>query len=125
MQALITKIIVANGGAPLARIIENGGLGFIDGGVVVKKLMNPITSTMVNVNVHPNMPAGMSLLEATSIPYPISNVGNVRQIRTRREYYQLEWPLRTRKYEYGVYVDEVLQHYFTPALGVIYNVAGG
>ena len=38
------------------------------------------------------------------------------QIRTRQDYYQIEWPLRTRKYEYGVYADEVLQHYFPPSM---------
>jgi len=36
-----------------------------------------------------------------SIPYPLSGVGNVFQIRTRRDYYQIEWPLRTRRYEYA------------------------
>ena len=45
--------------------------------------------------------------------------------RTRREYHQIEWPLRSRKYEYGVYVDEVLQHFFPPALGVISNITAG
>ncbi len=59
------------------------------------------------------------------LPYPINNVGNVMQVRTRQDYYQIEWPLRSRKYEYGVYADEVLQHYFPPSLAVITNIANG
>jgi hypothetical protein len=64
----------------------------------------------------------MILFTSQTIPYPISGVGNVMQVRTRQEYYQIEWPLRTRKYEYGVYADEVLQHYFPPSMGVIANI---
>ena len=43
-------------------------------------------------------------------------------MRCRRDYYQLEWPLKTRKYEYGVYFDGVLQNYFPPAFGMITNI---
>jgi hypothetical protein len=49
----------------------------------------------------------------------------VLQIKTRRDYYQLEWPLHARRYEYGVYTDEVLQNYFPPAFGMITNIANG
>ena len=34
----------------------------------------------------------------------------------------IEWPLRTRKYEYGVYADELLQNYFPPAFGILKNI---
>jgi hypothetical protein len=52
----------------------------------------------------------------------LSGVGNILQIKSRREYYQIEWPLRTRRYEYGVYADELLQNYFPPAFGVLKNI---
>jgi len=32
---------------------------------------------------------------------------------------------RVRRYETGVYADEVLRHYFPPALVVIGNIAAG
>jgi hypothetical protein len=32
---------------------------------------------------------------------------------------------RARRYETGVYADEVLQRYFPPALAVISNIAAG
>jgi hypothetical protein len=62
------------------------------------------------------------LFTTSEIPYPMNGVGNVMQVKCRRDYYQLEWPLRARQYEYGVYADEVLQHYATFSLGVIYNI---
>ena len=46
-------------------------------------------------------------------------------IRTRQDYYQIEWPPRARRYESGVYADEVLQHYFPPSMAVISNIAAG
>jgi hypothetical protein len=33
--------------------------------------------------------------------------------------------LHSRRYEYGVYADEVLQHYFPPSLALITNIGNG
>jgi hypothetical protein len=55
----------------------------------------------LQIRIHPNMPAGTILFTSKSLPYPVSGVGNVFQVRTRQDYYQIEWPLRARRYEYG------------------------
>jgi hypothetical protein len=60
-----------------------------------------------------------------TLPSLMSNVGSVVQVRTRQDYYQIEWPPRARRYETGVYADEVLQHYFPPSMAVIANIAAG
>lgn len=107
------------------RIVVNMEQGMMVGGVMVATYLNRFSmagANVVKVRIHPNMPAGMMFFSSTTIPYPVSGVGNVMQVRTRQEYYQIEWPLRTRKYEYGVYADEVLQHYFPPSMGVIANI---
>lgn len=100
----------------------------LGGGVMVRTYLNRFSMggpKDVQIKVHPNMPAGVILMTSRTIPYPLSKVGNVIQIRARREYYQIEWPLRSRKYEYGVYADQVLQHYFPPSMGVLYNITAG
>lgn len=107
------------------RIVVNMEQGMMVGGIMVATYLNRFSmggANVIKVRIHPNMPAGMILFTSNTIPYPVSGVGNVMQIRTRQEYYQIEWPLRTRKYEYGVYADEVLQHYFPPSMGVIANI---
>lgn len=107
------------------RIVVNMEQGMMVGGVMVATYLNRFSMNGANVlkiRIHPNMPGGMILFTSQTLPYPISGVGNVMQVRTRQEYYQIEWPLRTRKYEYGVYADEVLQHYFPPSMGVIANI---
>jgi hypothetical protein len=121
----ISQKILAGNANGAYRIVVNMEQGMMVGGVMVATYLNRFSmagANVVKVRIHPNMPQGMILFTSNSIPYPVSGVGNVMQIRTRQEYYQIEWPLRTRKYEYGVYADEVLQHYFPPSMGVIANI---
>lgn len=97
-------------------------------GSAVKGYTNPYTmdgAKMIDIQLHPNIPPGTILLYSDSINYPLSNVVNLVQMKMRRDYYQIEWPIRTRKYEYGVYADGVLQNYFPPAFGVIRNIGNG
>lgn len=120
----ISKKIIANGGAPLVRFTQDMAAQHsnITGGVLVDALLNPITQTMVKLRIHPDITPGTVLFTTSSIPYPMSGVGNVMQVKTRREYYQIDWPLRSRKNEIGVYADELLQVYATFSLGTISNI---
>lgn len=123
----INKKIIAGGAAPLFRFnldAENMNTGY-NAGSVLGSYLNKITNTSVQVKVHPTLPAGTLMFYSDSVPYSLSGVQNVLQVRARRDYYQIEYPLRTRKYEYGVYLDAVLQNYFPPAFGVITNIANG
>jgi hypothetical protein len=121
----MNKLIIANGGAPLLRYtMDNGGATLEAGTVIASYLNKPMNKKLV-VWVHPDATDGMILFYSNSIPYPLSGVGNVLQVKTRKDYYQIEWPLRTRKYEYGVYADELLQCYFPPAFGTLKNIAVG
>ena len=122
----ITKKIIANGGAPLLRLtMDATNSGTIQAGVVVGEYLNKVTGTKVPLVVHPNIPAGTVFMFTENLPYPLSNVSNVCQMLMRQEYYQLEWPLKTRRYEYGVYADGVLQHYAPFSMGIITNIANG
>lgn len=122
----ITAIIIKNGGAPVLRMnMDANNPGTLSAGTVIGTYLNKITNKLVKVSVHPNMPAGTILFYSDGVPYNLSGIANILQVRTRQEYYQMEWPLRTRKYEYGVYADEVLQNYFPPAFGILTNIAPG
>lgn len=127
VQQLIdaNTLIIKNGGAPLIRMNIDANGPTITAGVVIGNYLNKITGSLLKIVVHPNVPPGTMLFWSDSVPYPTSNVGSVIQKKLRRDYYQIEWPLRTRRYEYGVYFDGVLQCYFPPAFGVIRNIAAG
>jgi len=124
----ISKKMLAGGSTSNLRYTAEIKDGMLAGGVMVRQYLNRFSMAggqVIPVEVHPNMPAGTILFFTSRLPYPLSNVANVAQIRTRQDYYQIEWPLVRRAYEYGVYADEVLQHYFPPSLGVITNIANG
>jgi len=120
----ISKKIIGNSGAPLLRLTTDAGNpSAIQGGVVCTEYLNKVTGTKVAIRVHPNMPAGTVFLYSENLPYPMSNVSNTCQMLMRQDYYQIEYPLRTRKYEYGTYADGVLQHYAPFSMGIINNIA--
>lgn len=123
----ITKKVIGNGGAPLLKLNANinSQTNAIAAGVVVGSYWNKVTGQEVLVTVHPNMPAGTVFFYTERLPYPLANVSSVARMLMRQDYYQIEWPLRTRKYEYGVYADGVLQHYAPFSMGVITNIANG
>lgn len=121
----IDVLCMANGSAPLVRF--QGDFGQAASGMVagatVGSILNKVTGELMRIRVHPNAVQGSILMYAKSIPYPLSGVGNIMQVKCRRDYYQIDWPLVTRRYEFGVYLDSVLQHYFPAAIAVINNIA--
>lgn len=99
--------------------------GNVRAGARVRTYTNPIGygATDLNIRVHPFLPQGTMLITTKQVPYPLSNVRQIMKMNLRRDYYSILWPLRSRKYEYGVYFDGVLQHYFPASMGVITNFA--
>jgi hypothetical protein len=127
----INKKIVASGGVPLFRFTLPGGTGSEDdkpallGGASIAKYWNKFTQQFLDIRIHPNLAPGTIFFNSSEIPYPLSGVDNVSFVRCRRDYYQIEWPVVSRQYVYGVYADEVLVCRAPFALGVIANVANG
>ena len=124
----ISRKIVSGAAASAQRFVFDVTDDLVGGGIMVRTYLNRFSmqgGSVLDIKVHPNMPAGTLLMTTAMLPYPLAGVGNLMQIRTRQDYYQIEWPLRTRRYEYGVYADEVLQHYFPPALALITNISNG
>jgi hypothetical protein len=124
----ISKKIVAGSTNAAQRFVFETSQDMVGGGIMVRTYLNRFSmqgGNVVTINVHPNMPAGTILMTTSVLPYPLAGVGNVMQIRTRQDYYQIEWPMRSRRYEYGIYADEVLQHYFPPSMAVITNIGNG
>lgn len=84
--------------------------------------MNKVTNRPLDVDVHPNIPPGTIIFWSDRIPYELAGIANVLELHTRQDYYQMEWPIVQMRYEFGVYVDEVLIGYFMPAFGIIQNL---
>lgn len=129
-QTNISKKVLAgpSSGSANARFVFDVKQGVIAGGAMVKSYMNKYSMSGAKdlpIHLHPNVPPGTMLFYTDTLPYPLSNVTNVLQYRLLRDYYQIEWPYRTRKYEYGVYLHGVLQNYFPPAFAVMSGIGNG
>jgi len=124
----IAKKVLTGSQNSAQRFVFDVSQGMLAGGYMVRSYLNKFSMGGVKeipIRLHPNMPPGTILYYTDTIPYPTSNVTNVVQVRARRDYHQIDWPIVTRSYPYGVYADEVLQNYFPPAFGVRSNIANG
>jgi hypothetical protein len=97
---------------------------------VVRAYFNPFATNggyEIPIRVHPTLPAGTIFGWCDNLPiqYQSNNVPNVAEVKTRKDYYQIVWPLVTRSHQTGVYAEEVLAVYFPPAIGIINNIAPG
>ncbi|MGH6981734.1 MAG: hypothetical protein ACREFC_11050, partial [Stellaceae bacterium] len=81
----------------------------------------------IPVKVHPDLPPGTLIGWCERLPasYQSNEVPNVAEVKTRRDYYRVDWPLRTRQREVGVYAEEVLAIYAPFALGAVTNIGNG
>lgn len=115
---------IFGGSASIARINidQNGASGLTVGGQIPKIYVNKTTGDLVAIHTHPDLPAGKALFTTKELPYPVNNVGEVFRVLCRQDYMAYDWPMVQRQYEFGVYADEVLQHFFPPSLGVIDNI---
>src|SRR5574337_1720676 len=94
---------------------------------VVRWYYNPLTGVEIPINVHPDLPPGTLLAFCEKLPvwYQSNETPNVAEVLTRRDYYRVDWPLRTRRREYGVYAEETLAVYAPFGVGVITNIGNG
>lgn len=129
---ITNKALTGPGTSPLLQIFADPTTGqpnMVAGGVV-GWYFNPFTADggrKIPIKIHPTLPPGTIIGWCEDLPaqYQSNNVPNVAEVKTRRDYYQIDWPLRTRAQEFGVYAEEVLAVYAPFAMGLISNIANG
>jgi hypothetical protein len=127
-----TKCLTGAASAPLLQIVTPPGEGYggLMAGGVIGFYFNPFAmggGIKIPVLIHPAVPPGtiVGYCEELPMQYKSNNVPNVAEVKVRQDYYQIDWPLRTRAQEFGVYAEEVLAVYAPFAIGVITNIAPG
>jgi hypothetical protein len=135
----ITNKVLGTGTSSLLRYDApaNGGMASPIASGVIEWYFNPFGGANADdgstggvkmpIRVHPNVPPGTIVAWAKELPawYQNNEVPNVAEVITRKDYYRIDWPPRSRKREYGVYAEETLAVYATFGLGVITNIANG
>jgi hypothetical protein len=95
--------------------------GRIVAGRRITSYHNKFFGNTLDVEVHPYVPPGTVIFWSDRSPYELSGVANLIEAKVRQDYYQIQWPWSTRRYEYGVYVDETFPIYFTPSFALLTN----
>lgn len=130
----ITKKCLSSSSASLLQYQNAQGLQGkpyeLTAGGVIQSYFNPYTpegGKMIPVRLHPKVSPGTILGYCQNLPiaYQNNNVENVAEIKTRQDYYQIDWPVTRRQYESGVYSEQVLAVYAPFAMGAILNIANG
>lgn len=114
----------------LRQNVSVGAEGQITAGNVIAFYYNPFAmgqGKMIPVVLHPNVPPGTILAWCEDLPaqYLSNEVPNVAEMHVRRDWYDIEWPLTTRSYQHGIYVEEVLAVYAPFACAVITGIGNG
>lgn len=119
--------MLQEGSAGLFRILfdADATTGRIVAGRRVTSYLNKWFGNTLDIEVHPYLPPGTVIFWSDHTPYELADVPNVLEAKVRQDYYQIQWPLFTRRYEYGVYVDEVFACYFTPGFAAIIGLNPG
>jgi hypothetical protein len=130
----ITTKVLSNASGPLLRYDSpaDGSEGEyqLTASGIVQFYYNPFAiygGLRIPIRIHPRVPPGTILGWAENLPiqYQSNEVPNVAEIKTRQDYYQIDWPIVTRQRQVGVYAEEVLAVYAPFAMGVITNIANG
>lgn len=132
IRNITTKVLAGSGSAPLLQYFASpsDGMRTLIGGGGIDFYYNPFamgSGYKIPILIHPNVPAGTLVGWCENLPaqYQSNNVPNVAEVKCRKDYYQVEWPLRTRQQEVGVYAEAVLAIYAPFAIGVITNIGNG
>jgi len=107
--------------ANIFRMLFESSDGQIRAGQKVTSYLNKFMNNTLEVEVHPWLTPGTIIFWSDRTPYEVSNIANLLEAKVRQDYYQIQWPWTSRRYEYGVYVDETFPMYFTPAFAAIIN----
>jgi hypothetical protein len=134
-QKNITTKCLTNASGPLIRYNvaadgDNGGPYGVSASGVVRWYYNPFSvdgGFDIPVKVHPDLPPGtvLALCERLPVWYQSNQTPNVAEVLTRRDYYRVDWPLHTRRREFGVYAEETLAVYAPFGVGILTNIGNG
>jgi hypothetical protein len=130
----ITTKVLSNASGPLLRYDSpadgKDGEYQLTASGVIQYYYNPFAlngGLRIPIRIHPRVPPGTIIGWAENLPiqYQSNEVPNVAEVKTRQDYYQIDWPIVTRQRQVGVYAEEVLAVYAPFAMGVITNIGNG
>jgi hypothetical protein len=93
------------------RLAFEGGANGRVVGEVVNGIANQVTGTMCDLEVHPYMPLGVSLIRSRTLPIPNTEIGATAKVVNVRDYMSFDWPEIQMTYDQSTYLFGTLVHY--------------
>ncbi len=127
----IAAKVLSSGSTPLLQYFQRPEDGEVrmTAGAGIDFYFNPFLNggMRIPIKIHPFVPPGTILAYAADLPlqYQSNETPNVAEVRVRRDYYQIDWPVMTRAQMVGVYAEETLAVYAPFAMAAITNIAPG
>lgn len=127
----ITDRTLASGSSPLLQYFQTPDQAYgITAGGQISRYYNPFMldgGQQMPVKIHPNLPPGTIMGWCENLPaqFQSNEVPNVAEVKTRQDYYQIDWPITTRARQHGVYAEETLAIYAPFGVCAITNIAAG
>lgn len=132
LKDITTGVFKGSSNASLLNYFTDPKTGYAEmmAGGVIGFYWNPFAmngGVKIPIKIHPFLPPGTILGWAENLPmqYQSPEVPNVAELRQRRDYYEIDWPLVTRQFVQGVYCEETLAVYAPFAMGVITDIFPG
>jgi hypothetical protein len=133
LKNITTKVLTGASGGSLVNYFHDPKAGeyILTAGGVVEFYYNPFMAPgagrRIPISIHPMVPPGTIVGWAADLPiqYQSNEVPNVAEVKTRADYYQIDWPITTRQRQVGVYSEQVLAVYAPFAMGVLNNITNG
>jgi hypothetical protein len=126
-MANITSRVLNGSSAPLLRYVEGESNYDLVASGVISFYFNPYVpgGRKIPLMIHPKIAPGTILARGRSLPeyFKANSTANTFEVLTRREYYTIDWPLTTREYQSGIYLEAVLAGYVPFAIGIITGIA--
>ncbi|MDQ6719329.1 MAG: hypothetical protein M3003_00865 [Candidatus Dormibacteraeota bacterium] len=92
-------------------------------GSLVTGLVNEVTGTMVDLEVHPYMPLGTAIIHSESLPMPDTNITSTTEVRNVVDYMAIEWPQIQLTFDVSTYLLGSLIFYAPGWSGAILGIA--
>lgn len=134
LRNITKKVLSGSSNASLLQYQNANGLDgkpyTLTAGGTIATYFNPYTpegGKMIPIKLHPNVAPGTIMGYCEKLPtyYQSNDVENCVEIKTRQDYYQIDWPVTKRQYETGVYSEQVLAVYAPFAMAMVLNIANG
>lgn len=91
-------------------------------GSAVTGLVNQTTQSMVDLKVHPYMPAGCAFIRSRTLPVPDSQVSETSQVVNVQDYMSVDWPVIQYTYDQSTYQYGTLVHYAPAWSGALVGI---